>query len=395
MLWSQLCLTVDERNLSFISEMLSSRRLQEVRKMIVETQVTALELRSVIRHPGLRQLKMKNWISSVEPGLLAGAVRKLVPLNVWGVELSTQKAVLVLLTISADSQLKSLDMSGYDLSSVKPVLLTEAIENLETLIVRSVELTTQQAVLVLSAISEDLQLKSLDMSDNNLSSVEPGLLARAVKKLETLKVSSSRLTTQQKESILAAIYEDSQLKSLDISGNNLSSVEPGLLAGTIKKLETLNLENVRLTKLQTESILAAISEDSQLKSLDISVNDLSSVNPRLLTGAVKRLETLNVEYVRLTKLQSESIFAAISEDSQLKSLNIKYNDLSSVKPKLLARAVNKLETANMHGTRLTSQQYNMILSQSLVHTSLVRLRLSYVTEPVDRDLLTQTRHLFY
>ena len=65
--------------------------------MIVETQVTALELRSVIRHPGLRQLKMKNWISSVEPGLFAGALRKLVPLYVWGVELSTQKAVLVLL----------------------------------------------------------------------------------------------------------------------------------------------------------------------------------------------------------------------------------------------------------------------------------------------------------
>ena len=45
----------------------------------------------------------------------------------------------------------------------------------------------------------------------------------AVKNLENVKLESTSLTTQQAESLFAAITEVSHLKSLDISYNNLSS----------------------------------------------------------------------------------------------------------------------------------------------------------------------------
>ena len=126
-------------------------------------------------------------------------------------------------------------------------------------------------------------------------------------------------------------------------------MEPGLLAGAIRKLESLNVESVQLTAQQTQSILEAINEDSQLKSLDISWNDLSSVEPGLLAGAVRKMESLNVDFGQLTAQQTQSILAAVNEDSQLKSLTISRNDLSSVEPGLLTRAVTMLESLNVKG----------------------------------------------
>ena len=334
LLWCQLCLTVNERNM--LRNLLSSRRLQEVRKLIIKTPLTGKELQSVMRHPGLRELEISRC-------------------NAHG-------AKVVFSDLSENSQLKSLDISFNDLSSVEPGLLAVAIKRLETLNVQSGRLTTKQTESMFAAISEDSQLKSLNITSNDLYSVKPGLLARAVNILETLNMRYIGLTMQQTDSIFAAITEDSQLKSLDISINDLSSVEPRLLARAVKNLETQNVESGRLTTEQTESIFAAISEDSQLKSLDISKNDLSSVDPELLAKTIKILETLNVKCGRLTREQTESIFSAISEASQLKSLDISHNNLSSVEPRMLSRAVTMLESLDVRNGQLTTRQTNSIFA---------------------------------
>ena len=148
-LWCQLCLAVNERNLSFMSEMLSSRRLQEVRKLIIETPVTEEELQSVMRHPGLRELKIVERMLRIPEYLF-------------------------------------------------------------------------------TAVNEVSQLKSLDISWNDLSSVEPGLLTRAVTMLESLNVSEGLLTTQQTESILAAIREHTHKKKQLKSGHCPEGAGSGL-----------------------------------------------------------------------------------------------------------------------------------------------------------------------
>ena len=192
---------------------------------------------------------------------------------------------------------------------------------------------------------------------------------------------------------MTAISKHSQLKSLHIPCSDLSSVAPGLLAGAVKKLRTLIVSYGQLTTQQIESILAAITKDSQLKYLSISFNDLSSVEPGLLAAAVRNLETLDVMQGRLTRQQTESIIAAVSEDSQLKDLVLSSNDLSTVEPGLLAVAINKLKNVDMNDSKLTSQQVNMILTQSQVQTSLDSLHI-YSVPSVDSDIITQTRRLF-
>ena len=78
--------------------------------------------------------------------------------------------------------------------------------------------------------------------------VHPVLLAKAVTKLDTLNVKYTKLTQQQAVAILTAVSEGSKLTKPDISWNNLSGVDPGLLAKAVTKLVTLNIKHTNLLK---------------------------------------------------------------------------------------------------------------------------------------------------
>ena len=65
-----------------------------------------------------------------------------------------------------------------------------------------------------------------------------------------------------------------------------------MLAKAVAKLVTLNVRCTNLTHQQTVAILTAVSEGSKLTELDISCNDLSGLDLGLLAIAVTNLETL-------------------------------------------------------------------------------------------------------
>merc|ERR1712226_929854 len=90
-----------------------------------------------------------------------------------------------------------------------------AISKLKTLEAYKTELTPEQAVAVLTTVSEGSKLKDLDISANDLSSVEPKLLAKAITKLERPE---AEMTPQQESAYLAAVNEGGEFSSLSISG---------------------------------------------------------------------------------------------------------------------------------------------------------------------------------
>ena len=83
--------------------------------------------------------------------------------------------------------------------------------------------------------------------------------------------------------------------------------------------------------------------------------------------------------------QTRQKFTFISSLSILRD-----TDLSSVDPALIATAVNKLETAGLYWTELTSHQILAILTQAMVETKLTNLTI-YTDENVDRDLVLQAK----
>ena len=232
---------------------------------------------------------------------------------------------------------------------------------------RSVEIASVSRK-VLEAVMEHPGVKEITLEKAlALHEADPQLLGRVVKKLEVvnmMKVADKRLTCMnysQLKVFFATICEGNKLKCLNMDNRNMASVSPAKLAKVVSKLEEANLKDTQLTEAQVREIFQALSEGSKLHHLALSSNNLSSVAPQLLATGVTELRSLNLAYTQLTKPQTEALFSSLSQSQHLSHLTIGLNDLSSVKPQVLAQSVCRLDTVQMREACLTELQWNELL----------------------------------
>ena len=220
-LWTLAIFRVDRSNLASMVERMGSRRLQGVRRMVVERDVEVTEelLEAVVRHQGLRELNMTGVdLSNVEPRILASTVNKMEKANLWGTKLTTLQVTLLCQVMKSNSQLKSLNLGWNNLSSVDPQLLASVVSKTESIYLKNTNLTTKQVILLCQVVKENSQIKCLHLHNNNLSSVQPELLKIAVSKIQEVDLWNTRLTTHQVTVLLQLLKETSPLKSLNLSG---------------------------------------------------------------------------------------------------------------------------------------------------------------------------------
>ena len=114
-------------------------------------------------------------------------------------------------------------------------------------------------------------MKKLEMSGNNLSTVDAGLLARAVNMLQEVNMGDIQLTVEQGTAIFTAInQENCKMKQLNISNNNLSSVDAGLVARAVNMLEEVEMEDTQLTREQEGAILTQSLVKTSLRRLGMN-----------------------------------------------------------------------------------------------------------------------------
>lgn len=181
---------------------------------------------------------------------------------------------------------------------------------------------------VLQAVARHQGLKKLVMNKINVSTVDKGLLVIVVSNLEEVEISETQLTVQQLEAIITAIGAgDCLVKRLDISRNNLSTVCHSLLASALKMIEEVNLSGTDLTVQQMEAIMTAIVDgDCLVKSLTVSSNKLSTVNPGLMALAVNSLESMSIIASDVTKQHVEAILTQSLDKTSLKCLSLIVSD---------------------------------------------------------------------
>ena len=226
-LWAWVIFRVTRENMSTMPERLSSRRLQAVWELRVEWGVEVEEevVQAVARHLGLQVVQMGGLmggalLSSVMPGTLARAVTKLEEVRMFGTELSRKQKEAILTAITQKNcQLKKLNISHINLSSVSPSLLASAVNLLEEAVMYATQLTSQQMEAILTGIcGGDSRVKNLDVTYSNLSTVDSGLLACAVNMLEEVEMEDTQLTVQQGEAILTQSLVKTSLRRLNMGG---------------------------------------------------------------------------------------------------------------------------------------------------------------------------------
>ena len=185
-------------------------------------------------------------------------------------------------------------------------------------------------------------LSHLDLSGNDLSSVEPQHLARAATHLHQLRIATTNLTLHQVNTLVPTIVidtppssltivpnipttatvqvtvlfsslaqEGSRLRSLSVRRASLSPLPVPVLLQGLASLQEVDLGLTGLTGHQLEALLLAVARGRlALRSLGLSGLHLDEVEPGLLARVVSRLERLVLKEASLTKPQVEEVKSA-------------------------------------------------------------------------------------
>ena len=152
------------------------------------------------------------------------------------------------------------------------------------------------------------------------------------------------------------------------------------------KLGSLNIASTGLDKTSAPLFKTIMEGGSNLSKLDISNNDLSQIDPHVLAMSINMLKTVRMENVSLNKDQVKHIFCNMARSTNLEDLNISRNNISHFEDETLAVAVNNLRKAQLDTTYITMNQIVKIFSKCCEKSRLILLSLG---------LNQELKHLIY
>ena len=298
----------------------------------------------------LRVLNLPNEdYSQVPPEVLAAAVVKLEETDILSVPLPPEhvRSLFTKIVESPVVNIKNLDPSLTDYSNnIPPELFADALVRIVTVerikgndsVVRKEQV---ESLLRKIATTDHLRVRNLSLCWVNLSHIKPVVVSEAAVRLETLAVISPGLTGEFFQRVGDCL--DPRLRELSVKHEDLSSVEPSVLVGAISRLERLTLFCCNLSASQLTAVFSqfSVSEHHRLKFIRLAHNDLSSVPPELLvTALMSGLEDVDLYKTNLTPVQLTEIYTMVADrkPQRLGRITLSRNDHSSIPPDLIQRA---------------------------------------------------------
>lgn len=184
----------------------------------------------------------------------------------------------------------AIDLSSIDLSEVD-VSVFERFENLEYFRINNVTLTSLKPIM----FSKKLRLKTLDISNNDLSGVDFKPTFQQLNNLQHLFMSNCKVRNM--ENVLQSLPPS--ISHLSLPFNFIGKLTPATFQ-SFTNLIFLNLSHTNLSNFGFETFY----HQTGLQVLDISYNNLGSVDFSLFVRSFNRLSDLNLEGNSLTELNT-------------------------------------------------------------------------------------------
>lgn len=264
---------------------------------------------------------------------------------------------------------------SHGLKSLMSTVRYTQVENLD------MSVTWMEAGQCTSFLQDSLvtNLQHLNLYGVDLSSVEAQLLAKAVGRLHKVNLGWTRLTGDQAITVFREVIKSGTLADMNMFRVNLSDVPSDLLAEAVSRLTIVKLTDTRLRTDQLAALLEQIMcPGSELEHLNLTGVDLSFVEPQLLGLALSGLTSFILWGTKLTRSQCIRILELMIHSKTLISVNLDNQDLSHVDPEVLSLAVSRLSRASLFDSRLTTEQCVMLLNQVIQSTTLTHLNLDFV-----------------
>ena len=243
------------------------------------------------------------------------------------------------------------------------------------------------------------RLETLNLSKNTLTGSLELLLAKGFKFLHTLLLEDTKLSITDVQALSTAAQEDKlpKLRTLNLSKNILTDSLHDLLKGNFSLLSTLLLEDTKLSVDDVQVLSAAARGDKLkwLQTLNLSRNILTDTLYDLLQGEVIWLNTLLLEDTKLSVDDVKVLSAAVQESKLLwlRTLNLSRNILTDTLH-ILFKCPIYLEELLLEDTQLSVSDVQA-LSVSSWLSKLIKLNLSknILTESLVLILDNEIPHL--
>ncbi|XP_065106676.2 uncharacterized protein [Paramisgurnus dabryanus] len=195
-------------------------------------------------------------------------------------------------------------------------------------------------------MSEDV-LEELNLKNYKTTSMEAQRrLIPAVRNCRRALLAGFNLTEQACETVASALQsENSPVRELDMSNNDLQDSGVKMLSAGLKnpqcKLEILRLKSCKLTMRSCESVASALlTAHSCMKELDMSYNDLQDSGVKMLSAGLKsphcKLEILRLAGCKISDQSCETLVGVLASLNNMTELDLSNNDLQDSGVKLLS-----------------------------------------------------------
>jgi uncharacterized protein YjbI with pentapeptide repeats len=275
----------------------------------------------------LRQLEIfyDNHLTSLPVDSLSLALSSLTQLSLVFQKLNPDKYNAIFSRIILVSNLKVFNLQGNNLANVDPEIFGPAITRLETANLSDCKITSAMFNVLFNNMQGDCSLKDLDISHNSaLKHIDDYVFGDAINQLEKVNLKFTSITVFQLMNLFELMQVQTILKEMNLVGNlSLAKIPQNLFARSVTKLTKITIYATKLTSTQINSLLSHIvNKPSDLKFLDLGGNNLSSISPTLMAQSVNKLETVILYLAKLSSDQQDTILKEALKGSKLKYLDL-------------------------------------------------------------------------
>ncbi|XP_059814771.1 NACHT, LRR and PYD domains-containing protein 12-like [Hypanus sabinus] len=182
---------------------------------------------------------------------------------------------------------------------------------------------------------QDLRIEMNDLGDSGVKLLSVAL-RKPECKIQRLGLKKVSLTDSGAEDLASALSTNTSLTGLDLSVNELGDSGVKLVFAALKnpgcKIQKLELDTVGLTDSGAQDLVSVYSTNPSLRKLDLSGNKLGDSGVKLVSAALRnpecKLQRLWLKGVVLTDSAAEDLASALSTNPSLTGLNLSENSLT-------------------------------------------------------------------